>query len=420
MERLAKDCSGCRGPKKGDHHSHKDHNDHKHRPRGRTLEPRGDCDPIDTVRVGFFDARQPFADLFGEETAGFDVSLAWYIFHDLLGYNVEFYQVPTAAVGLRELTCGYVDVVASSSVNVDALTEDIPRTDLTNFLVTDNGPQLNLAVIYNSELLSGVTCGPDTLVQIWNAFAGNGVDPVVPADLQSFRIGTNAGDTVQSNALFAALQAAFPNTTTEFNETVGLEGFFNTWTVATQNFTCEQFASRLQNNVGGPQFVALLPGPRGDAVQMNAIFNLIPADQRVPLGPLDLCEDVAVDQGGARGWSIRSCKLMLEAQRALDAAIGHGVYPSLIRQVQEFPGFDQECVIVGIGETFLIVPPTNNFSIRVGAVSAGCLECLCKKKNLREPGCPCAPPLIRRFPVAGAITVPTYGDCENAIFTPFH
>lgn len=367
----------------------------------KRLELRGECEEIDVVRIGVFANRQPNESFFPNETvAGWDVSLADYIFRQLLGYCIEFYEIPITNVGLNELTCGAVDVIASSTINIIANINTgagtIPRTALANYLITDIPPDLNFAVIINQVLLPGpdIECGPNTLRDIWLAIGGAGACPVASA----LRFGTNAPGTVQSNAIRNALTAAYPNC-----PVATLNAYFTATTVNTSTYTCAQFVDALNSG----SVVALIPGPRGDAIQLGVTFaGLVPQEN------FTLCPNVGFLPGGARGWAIRSCKLALQAQKAFDAAVEDGTYANLIQQAGSFPLFTETCLTAGLGITAGI-PPARNASIREGTISEACLKC-CSKGDLL---CPCAPALIKLYPLSGHISFPIFGDCSNGTLT---
>ena len=363
---------------------------------------RKNCEEFTTIRVGFFAGRQPNEDIFpGETVAGTDISLAYYIFNQLLGYCVEFYEIPVRNVGLNELNCGLVDVVASSTVflngTVNTGNGTIPRNSITNYLITDIAPNLNLAVIYNNSL--GVICGTgaNTLKDIWLAIGGNGPCPIA----STRKFGVNAPGTVQSTAVRAGLTAAYPGCSA-----ATLNAFFTAQTLNVSTFTCAQLSQGLINS----SYVALLSGPRGDLVQQQVTFNSVNASNP---NTFTLCPNVGSSPGGNKGWAIASCKLALEAQKALNVAIKDGTYDRLQDQVVVFPGFDQTCVIAGLGVTSGVAPP-RNASINEGSISDSCCKNRCDDIEIL---CPCESSNIARYPIAGHIDCPIFGNCDSCTIT---
>ena len=369
------------------------------------ITARKACEEIKTVRIGFFNNRQPNESIFPiEKVAGWDISLADYIFREQLGYCVEFYEIPVTNAGLNELTCGLVDVVASSTITIAASINTgagtIPRLDLANYLITNVAPDLFLAVIYNDNVLGPIACDPaTTLRDIWRGIGGFAPGQICP-NPSALNFGVNAPGTTQSIIARNALTLAYPTCLA-----ATLDAYFTAHTVNVSAFTCAQLAAGLVNGT----YVALLPGPRGDVVQQTVTLNA--ANALLP-GAFSLCPNVGPLIGGANGWAIRSCKLALQAQKALNVAIEDGTYASLIRQAGAFPLFTETCLTAGLGVTAGI-PPANNASITAGTISKSCLQC-CRHIELL---CPCAPAIIRLFPIAGHIVVPTFGDCSTATLT---
>lgn len=364
---------------------------HKNKQCRACPKPREDCEEITTVRVGIFSGSQPAADVLDlsgcPRAVGFDVELAWEIYHNRLGYCVEFYEVPVRNVGLNQLLCGLVDVVASSTVNItDA------RRLLANYIVTDNPDPLQLAAILPASL--NIACGPNTLRDLWLAVGG-------PAGLNgcptqtNFAIARNSIGTVQSNTLRDALSAAYPNCAT-------LDAYFLQQTVDVRQFSCAEIVAGFNT-----LYQAAVIGPRGDVVQLQVIFDAV--DALFP-GQFILCPNVATIPAIARGWAIRSCKLAFETQHALDAIVADGTYDNLVQQAASFPLFDQECLLAGAGETFLIRPPHALLSVTSGFIDSACVACLCKL-CLREVKCACDKPVVRPHDLTGRIVCDVPFDC---------
>lgn len=371
----------CEGHKKRKHHDCRE-----------CPKPREDCEEIETVRIGVFDASQPNDDIVElgdcERVVGFDAELAWEIYHNRLGYCVEFYSVPVTNVGLNQLTCGLIDVVASSTVNITSA-----RLAVANYIAIDAAVPGPLAAIVPAS----VGCSGDTTLRnLWLAVGGPAGINGCPTQA-NFRIARNSLGTVQSNALRAALSAAYPNCSQ-----ANLDAYYLQQTVDVRAFTCAEIVAGFNT-----LYQAAVIGPRGDIVQTQVIFDEL--DALFP-GQFVLCPNVATVPASVRGWAIRSCKLALETQAALDEIVCDGTYASLVAQAASFPLFTEECLLAGAGETFLLPPPRSLFSITSGFIDTACLACLCKL-CLREVKCPCEKPLVRPHALAGSIQCDIAFDC---------
>ncbi len=131
-------------------------------------------------------------------------------------------------------------------------------------------------------------------------------------------------------------------------------------------------------------------------------------------GQYELCDQAGLLESRFRGWPFKSCKLVLEAQAAFDAILADGTYARLLALAIAFPAFDEECLLAGAGESFLVRPPYSLFSIVNRAIDPACLLC---KPCLRELNCPCIKSNVVYHPIAGSIVCPTIGDCSSCVVT---
>ncbi len=394
-----KDCHGCKKDCKKDHECRPCEETRSPRceePKKQKRlchvcpKPREDGEEIDTVRVGVFSGSQPNADIVEsnecQRAVGFDVELAWEIYHNRLGYCVEFYHVDVQNVGLNQLLCGLIDVVASSTVNI---TEE--RLLLANYIQTDSEPQ-PLAAIYQSN--QGIACGPNTLRDLWVQVGGPAGLTGCPTQT-NFKIARNSLGTVQSNILRSALSLAYPNC-------AALDAYYLQQTVDVRQFTCDEIVAGFNT-----LYQAAVIGPRGDFSQMNVIFMELDA---IFPGQYELCSQVATIPSEGRGWAIRSCKLAFETQYALDEIICDGTYASLVAQAASFPLFTEECLLAGAGQTFLVAPSKSLLSVTSGFIDTACVMCLCKL-CLREVKCPANKAVVRLHPLVSRIQCEDPFDC---------